>query len=81
MQRLGPHDLPAEPGGLDVEDEGGGRGDVILQRAASLEFDGGAPQSSSSRVERVSTSRVPTWLAGVTTPSFSICSISFAARL
>ncbi len=36
---------------------------------------------SSSLSRRTSTSRLPTWFAGDTTPSFSICSISFAARL
>jgi uncharacterized cupin superfamily protein len=36
---------------------------------------------SSSRSRRTSTSRLPTWLADETTPSFSICSINFAARL
>jgi hypothetical protein len=36
---------------------------------------------SSSAVRRISTSRLPTWFAGPTTPSFSICSISLAARL
>jgi hypothetical protein len=38
-------------------------------------------QSSSSITRRTSTSRLPTWFAGPTTPSFSICSISLAARL
>ena len=42
---------------------------------------GQAPPYSSSRVTRARTSRLPTWLAAVMTPSFSICSISLAARL
>ena len=43
----------------------------------------GAPvnRGQSMSVRRASTSRLPTWLAALTTPSFSICSISLAARL
>jgi hypothetical protein len=42
---------------------------------------GSLRQSSSSCVRRTSTSRLPTWFAAPTIPSFSICSINRAARL
>ena len=42
---------------------------------------GSVPRRAYSSVRRARTSRLPTWLAGPTMPSFSICSISLAARL
>ena len=59
---------------------GGGRaGDEGERRREGRS--GSSVQSSSPPVRRASTSRLPTWFAGPTTPSFSICSMSLAARL
>ena len=59
------------PGGPYVPEPSAGRAKASLA----------GQQSISSCVRRTRISRFPTWLAGPTIPSFSICSISLAALL
>jgi len=54
---------------------------VVTEVAAGKLFDEFVAREHYSRGPGASTSRLPTWFAWLTTPSFSICSISLAARL